>query len=394
MSEEERAGEGAGASASAAASVGAPDAASVSAPEAVPATDAEAAPVSDVEAAPVPDDAPTSDAPAPSDPEAEAAARELAEHNALADVFDDVRTQSADSALVTPSRWEEIGLVPAHMTPEEFEMFVYEYLEDYLKEHKQELADERARKRAKAHAVRSATHAVGVPPKIPNRRLAQIEADNEAGKDVLAAAEAAAAAAAVPVAPAPEPADDAAADTDAADAAASESGTLAPDDSPFAGLRIPEGHKLVQIEGEWCLVEDEDAEPVRREINCKHVVALVGQGSYYLYDSDFMTDSYANWAFLAAEDDPMATFVNCVREDGRVYPRPFTAIDLENPPFNMSSDEIERTWEQVRDSGKYPDIERTEASNGDVYYYSTLYISKTYADSLAEWLSVERPRSV
>ena len=34
-----------------------------------------------------------------------AAARELAEHNALADVFDDVRKQSADSHLVTPDRW-------------------------------------------------------------------------------------------------------------------------------------------------------------------------------------------------------------------------------------------------------------------------------------------------
>ena len=45
-----------------------------------------------------------------------AAARELAENNALADVFDDVRKQSADSHLVTPERWPEIGLVPEHMT--------------------------------------------------------------------------------------------------------------------------------------------------------------------------------------------------------------------------------------------------------------------------------------
>ena len=42
----------------------------------------------------------------------DAAARELVEHNALADVFDDVRAQSAQSALVEPTRWPEIGLVP------------------------------------------------------------------------------------------------------------------------------------------------------------------------------------------------------------------------------------------------------------------------------------------
>lgn len=116
---------------------------------------------------------------APSEEEL-AAARELAEHNALADVFDDVRKQSADSHLVTPDRWAEIGLVPDHMTPDDFEMFVYEWLEDYLAEHKDEIEAERAAERAKAAAVRSATRAVGVPPKIPNRRLAQIEADNEA----------------------------------------------------------------------------------------------------------------------------------------------------------------------------------------------------------------------
>ncbi|MEE0226612.1 MAG: hypothetical protein UD478_07080, partial [Senegalimassilia anaerobia] len=109
-----------------------------------------------------------------------AAARELAENNALADVFDDVRKQSADSHLVTPERWPEIGLVPEHMTAEDFEMFVYEWLEDYQAEHKDEIEAERAAERAKANAVRSATRAVGVPPKIPNRRLAQIEADNEA----------------------------------------------------------------------------------------------------------------------------------------------------------------------------------------------------------------------
>ena len=48
--------------------------------------------------------------------------RELAENNALADVFDDVRRQSSDSQLVVPSRWVELGLVPGHMTSDEFEM--------------------------------------------------------------------------------------------------------------------------------------------------------------------------------------------------------------------------------------------------------------------------------
>ena len=344
-----------------------------------------------------------------------AAARELAENNALADVFDDVRKQSADSHLVTPERWPEIGLVPEHMTAEDFEMFVYEWLEDYQAEHKEEIEAERAAERAKAAAVRSATRAVGVPPKIPNRRLEQIEADNEAKaagaadkapeavEDFAEAESAADVDASAQVDNAAEAAESAAV---AATPAASEPATASPDSaaeddqpaeddrSPFAGLRIPEGYRLEQIEGEWVLVEDENAAPVRKEIKCNRIKVLMGMHSYYLYDETLMTASYARWAFLAAEDNPVVTFVECVREDSRVYPRPYAAECLKNPPFRMTDEQIEETWQAVRDSGNYPDIERTEASNGDVYYYSTQYLESGYAASLAEYDAVERPADV
>lgn len=341
-----------------------------------------------------------------------AAARELAENNALADVFDDVRKQSADSHLVTPERWPEIGLVPEHMTAEDFEMFVYEWLEDYQAEHKEEIEAERAAERAKAAAVRSATRAVGVPPKIPNRRLEQIEADNEAKaadkapeavEDSAEAESAAGVDASVQVDNAAESAESAAvAATPAAsepapgspDSAAEDDQPAEDDRSPFAGLRIPEGYRLEQVEGEWVLVEDENAAPVRKEIKCNRIKVLMGMHSYYLYDETLMTASYARWAFLAAEDNPVVTFVECVREDSRVYPRPYAAECLKNPPFRMTDEQIEETWQAVRDSGNYPDIERTEASNGDVYYYSTQYLESGYAASLAEYDAVERPADV
>lgn len=344
-----------------------------------------------------------------------AAARELAENNALADVFDDVRKQSADSHLVTPERWPEIGLVPEHMTAEDFEMFVYEWLEDYQAEHKDEIEAERAAERAKAAAVRSATRAVGVPPKIPNRRLEQIEADNEAKaaeaadkapeavEDSAEAESAAGVDASTQVDNAVEAAESAAVAATPAvsepapgspDSAAEDEQPAEDDRSPFAGLRIPEGYRLEQIEGEWVLVEDENAAPVRKEIKCNRIKVLMGMHSYYLYDETLMTASYARWAFLAAEDNPVVTFVECVREDSRVYPRPYAAECLKNPPFRMTDEQIEETWQAVRDSGNYPDIERTEASNGDVYYYSTQYLESGYAASLAEYDAVERPADV
>ena len=366
--------------------------------------------------------------------------RELAENNALADVFDDVRRQSSDSQLVVPSRWVDLGLIPGHMTSDEFEMLVYEYLEDYRRDHKDEIAAEKAERARKANSVRSATRAVGVPPKIPNRRLKQIEEDEkaaaekaareaseaEAGKAGLASGSAADKAAAPVAEVAPDqPADvatasessassqlmaDSSVRADAMEAPVphvSETASAAPeasaepstdaaaaDDGPFAGLKLPEGYKLVELEGEYVLVPDEDAAPVKKEIHCEHIVTLVGQHSYYLYDSDLMTKSYAHWAFLAAEENPMATFVDCVREDGRIYPRPFAAEDLANPPFRMSASKVEDTWAELQKSGEYPDIERCEASNGDVYFFSTLYMDRTLAESLAEYRSVERLSNV
>ena len=383
-----------------------------------------AANAADVEASAGTDEAPEGEAADEPTEEELAAARELAENNALADAFDDVRKQSADSHLVTPERWPEIGLVPDHMTAEDFEMFVYEWLEDYQAEHKDEIEAERAAEREKAAAVRSATRAVGVPPKIPNRRLAQIEADNEEkAADVAGAGETADKASAAADQGSAE-AETAAADAStqvvdagnaaqaaetavAAAPAASEPAPASPDEaeandeqpveddrSPFAGLRIPEGYRLEQIEGEWVLVEEENAVPVRKEIKCNRIKVLMGMHSYYLYDETLMTASYARWAFLAAEDNPVVTFVECVREDSRVYPRPYAAECLKNPPFRMTDEQIEETWQAVRDSGNYPDIERTEASNGDVYYYSTQYLESGYAASLAEYDAVERPADV
>lgn len=371
--------------------------------------------------------------------------REIAENNALADVFDDVRRQSSDSQLVVPSRWVELGLVPGHMTSDEFEMLVYEYLEDYRRDHKDEIAAEKAERARKASSIRSATRAVGVPPKIPNRRLKQIEEDEKAAAQKAAreASEAGTATSASgadeTTASAGEPAapdavivlGGAAGDADAPVALessqvaaesvssvraevmdvfaphASEAASAAPEvpadpsadssaagDDPFAGLKLPEGYKLVELEGEYVLVPDEDAAPVKKEIHCEHIVTLVGQHSYYLYDSDLMTKSYAHWAFLAAEDNPLATFVDCVREDGRIYPRPFAAEDLANPPFHMSKSKVEDTWAELQKSGEYPDIERCEASNGDVYFFSTLYMDRTLAESLAEYRSVERLSNV
>ena len=125
-----------------------------------------------------------------------------------------------------------------------------------------------------------------------------------------------------------------------------------------------------------------------------HIRLLMGAESYYLYDDSAMTDAYARWAFLAAEDDPVATFIECVREESSVYPRPMARENLANDPFLMNAEAVEAAFAEARAQGRADDIERVEASNGDVYFYSTTYLAPRRAQALAEWDAVERIRNV
>lgn len=327
------------------------------------------------------------------DADAEARARALAEHNALARVFDDVRAQSSSSRLVTPARWAEIGLVPAHLTPDEFEMLVYEYLED----------ERNARTEAAATAepepapvFRTATRAVGIPAFLRSADEEPEGVEEEPGEPARASQdeEMCEAGDGEPVGRGSGAVGgNAEGGVVGAESSGGLDGSGSVDDSddPFAGLNIPAGYRLEEIEGEYVLVETGEGEDaVELAIDCEHIATLVGAHSYYVYDRSIMTDTYAHWAFLAAEDDRVVTFVECVREDSRVYPRPLAASSLKNPPFRMTDEDIAATWEAVRASGEHPDIERTVASNGDVYFFSTTHLSPAYAASLAEWDAVER----
>lgn len=242
----------------------------------------------------------------------------------LGAVFDDVRAHSAEATLVSPGDWLAAGLVPGHFAADDWEMFVYEYLEDRAAERAEAAASVQP-----AAPIRTATRTVGVPRMFRAEEPEEQEAAEE---------------------PQPEGSDE--------------------DDSPS------------------CHPEQPADAPA--PLPCDDIVTLVGKRSYYLYSTDRMTDAYARWAFLACEDDRVLTFVECVRDESRKYPRPMEASSLTNEPFKLSAEEIDELWQTVRDSGAYPDLDTLTASNGDVYYFSTNYLTPAYAASLAEWNSVER----
>ena len=210
-----------------------------------------------------------------------------------------------------------------------------------------------------------------IPVDFSDLAFDEIIAAQAASAEARKAAEEAAQAAA-------EEADATSADSGAEDAAAS-----APEAGEAAGENAPSGAEpdsfYSEIEApEWELDD---------------IKVLEGKQTY-LYSSDYMTDTYAHWAFLAEEGDDVLTLVENAREESRLYPRPMLATSLSNKPYHWSSEQIEQVWQAVQESGSYPDIKTCGASNGDQYFYSTDYLSDAQAKALAEWYSVERYMSV
>lgn len=278
--------------------------------------------------------------------EKEAKANALTEANALADAFDLVRQRSAAGKLTTQGDWDH--LVPAHLMPGEFEERLFAMLEPESTVTFEEDAPSRSQS---AQPSAFANRGVGVP-KIFGAGAASVPVTMPKTKRAL---------------PREEPVED------------------------DGELRVPEGFELREVDGELALVQVAEAlEPVARQVDASHIKEMKGAARTYLYDGAQMKPAFARWAFLAAEDDPLFTFAYCVREDSRIYPRPMPEVSLMNEPFSMTEDQIRALWDEAHALPEYADLGCVEASNGDVYYFSSEYLSREHAQSLAEWESVER----
>lgn len=173
------------------------------------------------------------------------------------------------------------------------------------------------------------------------------------------------------------------ADATSADSGAEDAATRASEADEAAGEHVPSAVELDSL----------DSEIEAPEWELDDIKVLEGKQTY-LYSSDYMTDTYAHWAFLAEEGDDALTLVDNAREESRLYPRPMLAASLSSKPYYWNAEQIEQAWQAVQESGSYPDIKTCEASNGERYFYSTDYLSDAQAKALAEWYSVERYMNV
>lgn len=299
---------------------------------------------------------------------------------AIALVLDAVRAATREGRLAQPSEWEPAGLVPPSMTAEDVEMAVY----DALMEHGDPMPE-----------GASATGEGSAQAACPVNRHVHSAFSSSNGRCVGAS-------------PFKHKAAHEMKETSTGEVSV---GSPTTEERRGAGGCPDRASSAANETAQWAVSQSEDCpsesgyppaptgateadEAASLPYDCTNIRLLMGKASYYLYDASAMTDAYGRWAFLAAEDDPVAAFVECVREESSVYPRPMARTNLANDPFRMDAEAVEAAFAEARAQGRADDIERTEASNGDVYFYSTAYLSPARAKALAEWDAVERKRNV
>lgn len=262
-----------------------------------------------------------------------------AEADAMQHVFDDIRHQSRLSNLVTPERWEKIDVVPDHLDAPTFTDMVFQVID--------------------MGGVAPEEDTKNKPVDTEQPAAAETEADIDAEPNAAANTEDSDANAKN----SDEKADE---ETDASDSAPSS-------DTPEEPQNVIDAIKAGAV-----------------TIPCADIAQMQGKKALYVYSTDLMTDTYARWAFLAKEDNSVATFVECVRQESKTYPRPMIYKALMNHPFDLTEDQVLDAWKATQETNLYPDIKSINASNGDVYFYSDTYLTEDYAKSLAEYYSVER----
>ena len=122
-----------------------------------------------------------------------------------------------------------------------------------------------------------------------------------------------------------------------------------------------------------------------------HDIALMyGKKGTYLYSVALLSHSFARALYLTSEDNDVATFVDVVRTESSVYPRPACIDSFSNPPYLWSHEKTMRVFEDTVAGGSFKDIHITYTSTKVPYFYSDIYLSEAQAASLAQWYGVER----
>ena len=116
------------------------------------------------------------------------------------------------------------------------------------------------------------------------------------------------------------------------------------------------------------------------------------KAAIHYYSQRSMTEAYAR-ILIQKVDGPLTLMAETIRENSRRYPRPVRLDIFEEPPFDLTPEEISLCLKEMVEQEEYHDIQQTTTSIGTVFLYSKLYLEPDYASMLAEWFDVGQSKS-
>lgn len=160
------------------------------------------------------------------------------------------------------------------------------------------------------------------------------------------------------------------------------------DDSPAIGHMEAPKPLDVLLEG-----QDVDEDTPLPNPDVSDVVLLYGKKSVYLYSKPLLSSSFAHALFITTENDDFSTFIDVVRTESRVYPRPVSILDFMNPPYLWSIEKTRSLFESIGDEEAFADIHSCKTSLDETFFYSTRFLSDAQGKALAEFYGVEKGRN-
>jgi hypothetical protein len=137
-------------------------------------------------------------------------------------------------------------------------------------------------------------------------------------------------------------------------------------------------------------IEANLAELVKNEDAYADIKSLQGPtGKIYFYSTKHMTEGYARILARVDAGDPCLTIAETVREESKVYPRVTNTELFKYGLFKIDREGLDK--HVARALELYQDIQSIQSPTGNVYLYSTLYLTPDWASYLAK--KVEHPDS-
>jgi hypothetical protein len=124
---------------------------------------------------------------------------------------------------------------------------------------------------------------------------------------------------------------------------------------------------------------------IEKNRDIKEISSKDGTPRYY--SSHYMTEGYAK-IIIRKGEDLLSMIAETVRENSKTYPRPVPFGIFQDPPFELTQQELMGCLQKMAEQEDYTDIAQTMTSVGTVFLYSTLHLEPDYASALAEWIDV------